>query len=539
MEEPRPGWLRWVLLQSALLVAAASGALAFGILPGLAQRAAWLALLAAVAAGAAVLLWPMAPPDRRQAMGPKALMALGGALAVGIALRGWAAWSSDVPLGYDYGFYKAAFDAYSAGDLPLRSQPHWMALQFEPGLPALHAVLHGVSGLSSHDHLRYLFPVLATATALPVFMAARAYGGTLAGLLAAGLIAVSSLQLEAHAYLYEKNLVALAFTAAALFAMRRDAPLVAGLLLGAVGAWHRPTLLLCALGFALGILVQPTLLRSWRSWTGTAAVAVAVFIPVWLAMPETFFTIGRIVAEQSSQAIAAGSSTAGPGTFAPTAEAMRQMTPYLPLAGAAAVVGWRHPGLRLPVALAVVAFGYVALELPLHRRFLLMADLAAILVAGLALAPLAGRRAAALAVACIVLAAGLGVAATVGPRVPHRFLEERQWHELDRLDMLPENAALVADNLRAPYVMAERGSQVYGPGLFDDPHNRSDWQRFWAGLRGPPLAEFMSGYSSPVFFVQVDEPGPDWSSASLRDPEFVLVHDEAGVRVWRYAGGEA
>jgi hypothetical protein len=540
MVEPggRPAALQWALVQAAVLVAAACVVLALGWLPELGLRAGWLAGLAGLLCAVAVLRWPLGPPETRQAMARPEVLALGLALAVGFALRAWPAWSSDVPLGYDYGFYKAAFDAYSGGDLPLRSQPAWMASQFEPGLPALHGVLHGVAGLSSHDHLRYLHPALAAACALFVFVAARAYAGTQAGLLAAALTAVSSLQLEAHAYLYEKNLVALGLLAVALFLLQRRAWLSCGLLLGAVGAWHRPTLLLAAVGLPIAVLLDPRLRAAWRGWASTAALAAALIVPVWLAMPDTFLSTGLSVAQESVRSVATGTA-AGTGTFYSTESGLRRMAPYLPLALAATAAAWRWPNLRAPVLVLMMASAYIGLELPLHRRFLLMADALAILVAGAALTPLVGSRAIAVGAACVVLAAGLASATIAEPTTPHRFLTEPQWAELSWLQTLPANATLVADNLRSPYVLAESGRLTYGPGLFDDVHERAEWQRFWAGLEGEPLREFMAPYGEPVYMVQADDPGPDWGSASLHEPGFGLVHQGGGLRVWQYQGGDA
>lgn len=540
MDEPggRPAALHWVLLQLAILVAAACGVLALGWLPGLGLRAGWLAALAGLAAAVAVLRWPLAGPHASQALRRPEVLALGLAVAIAWGIRAWAATASAVPLGYDWGFYKATFDAYAEGDLPLATQPNWMALQFEPGLPTLHAVLAGVAGLSSSDHLRYLFPFLAGLNSLFAFVAARAYAGTRAGLLAAGLMAVSSLQLEAHAYLYEKNLVALGLLCVALFLLQRRAWLACGLLLGAIGAWHRPTLLLAAVGFAAAVLADPGLRVAWRGWVRTAALAVALFLPVWLAMPETFLSTGFAVAQQSAASISTGTA-AGTGTFYATAAGLRLMAPYAPLAIAAAALAWRWPSLRAPVLVGAAALAYVALELPLHHRFLLMADALALLVAGAAVAPLAGPRALPVGAAVLVLAAGLGVATMGNPNEPHRFLDEEQWSELAWLETLPANATLVADNLRSPYVLATSGRLTYGPGLFDDAHTRTEWGRFWSGLAGDGLEQFMAPYPKPVYVVQTPQPGPDWGSASLREPEFELVHEAGGLAVWRYREGAA
>jgi hypothetical protein len=526
----------WVLLEAAIVLALAVIAVAAQRWPSIALRVAGLALVVGVLAAVAIVRWPR--PGQAAARPDLVLVGVAVALAVGWAVRAWAATTSPVPLGYDYGFYKATFDAYATGDLPLRSQPDWMASQFEPGLPALHAILQGVAGLSSYDHLRYLHPALAAFNVLFAFIVARAYAGSRAGLLAAAIMAVSALQIEAHAFLYEKNLVALGLLLVALFLLRRRAWLACGLVLGAVGIWHRPTVLLAALGFAAAVLADPVLRRSWKGWTVTGGVALVLFMPVWLAMPDTFLGVGQAVAEQSQVALTSPGGESS-GTFYELREGLRLMAPYLPLALAGIAVAWRWPALRGPTLMAGLAFAYIALELPLNRRFLLMADAVAAVVAGAALVPLAGKRASAVAAACVVLTAAVGFATLAEPSRPHRWLTEDQWAQLTVLHELPDDAVLVADNLRSPYVLSESGRLTYGPGLFGDPHDRGDWNRFWSGQEGEDLAAFMAAYGPQVYVVQVDDPGPDWGAASLRDPEFELRHDEGGLRIWRYAGGTA
>jgi hypothetical protein len=530
----RPAALEWSLWVLGLLVAAASLAVALRVGPGLAWRAGGLAVVAGLVAAAAVWRWPQGGLGS-EATTRTHLVVLGVAVAVAFAVRLAASMASAVPLGYDYGFYRAAFEAY-AGDLPLRSQPTWMALQFEPGLPTLQSVLAGVAGLSADQHLRILHPALAALNGLVAFAAVRSWAGPRAGLVAAGLMAFSALQLEAHAYLYGKNLAALGLLLAALLLLHRRHWWACGLVLGGLGAWHRPTFLLAGLAFALVVLADAGLRRSWKGWALTGALAVAVAAPVWLAMPETFLQVGRGVAEGAAKAIAAPETRQESGTFPAWPAALRFMAAYLPLAVAGVAAAWRWPALRPAVALGLVAAAYVALQLPLNRRFLLMADEAAILVAASALVPLAGAGARRLGVAVVGLVVVLGVAVVADPPTPHRFLTEPQWEALQSVDGLPDDAVLLADNLRAPYVLAALGHRTYGPGLFDDPHDRGDWQRFWSGLQGEDLHAFLEPYGGPLYVVQVDQPGPDWGAASLRPPEFSLVSETGGLRLWQYTG---
>jgi len=138
-----PAW-HWVSAEVAIVWAVAAAAFAMRVAPGVAQRAGLVAVFAGVVWGAFLVVRKWRPAEADLVARWPDLALLGVALLASVALR-WLATNPGVPLGYDYGFYKVAFEAYEGGVPPDR--PAWLDAQFEPGLPALHAVLHGVAGL--------------------------------------------------------------------------------------------------------------------------------------------------------------------------------------------------------------------------------------------------------------------------------------------------------------------------------------------------------------------------------------------------------
>ncbi|MCA1810539.1 MAG: hypothetical protein LC623_00825, partial [Halobacteriales archaeon] len=435
---------------------------------------------------------------------------------------------------YDYGFYKVAFDAYQAPSLPLASAPHWMQELFPPALPALHTVLHAVTGLDATTHLTALEPLLAASLALPAFALVRSRFGTPSGLVAAGLAAVAFPLFAAHEFLYEKNLGALLILCGGLFLLLRGAWLAAGFVLGSLGVWQQPTFLFAALGLAVAFVLDLARKGPWKRWLQAAAASLPAFAPVWLLWPAAFLPAGLRVLEQTGHAIT-GEPVVG-GTFFGLATYLEASAAYLPLALAFLLVAVRSRRAAPLAALLAAGLLYVTLRLLFHDRFLIMVDLAAILVAAPAvwrLVPGSTRTRAAVAAAVILLAALPTVQEALRPDPTHRLMSASQREAIAWVAAnVPPNATLLSDNLVAPYVAAEGGHPTYGPGLFDDPHDRGQWAAFYATANATAVRDFVRAYGSDVYVFQPS----GWAGERFRPPAFSLVHEAADAKVWRLEG---
>jgi hypothetical protein len=533
----------WVAYELAGLLALALLLAALRPWPPLTSRIAALALLVALAIAALLLLRRERPEAGTPPHADREGLGLGGLGLALLGLAGLAGWvlrilpyrATSVPLGYDYGFYKLAFDAYQAPSLPLATAPHWMQEQFPPGLPTLHAVLHAVTGLDATTHLTVLEPLLAASLALPAFALVRSRFGTPAGLVAAGLCAVAFPLFAAHAYLYEKNLGALLVLAGGLFLLARRAWVAAGFALGALGVWQQPTFLFAALGLAAAFAVDVARRGPWRGWLLGAAASLPAFLPVWLLWPTAFLPAGLTVAEKAGYAIAGEASF--PGTFFGLGTYLEVAAAYLPLALAFLPVAARSRRTVPLVALFAAGLLYVLLELPLHDRFLIMVDLVAVVLAAPAAWSLVpGRPAARAAVALLVilLAALPTLAESLHPDPAHRPVTEAQREAIAWVAAnLPPDAVLVSDNLVSPHLAAEGGHRTFGPGLFDDPHDRAAWVAFYASRNATAVRGFLRDYGSDVYVFQP----AGWAGPRFQPPAFRLVHEADGAKVWHLEEG--
>ncbi|MEA3202906.1 MAG: hypothetical protein QOI63_572, partial [Thermoplasmata archaeon] len=507
---------------------------AFHPIPALTDRRIALALAVAVAVAVLFVTRRERPqPDREGlAVGGPALLLLGGAVLVAWVLRILPYRASSVPLGYDYGFYKVAFDAYQAPSLPLTSAAPWVQQQFPAALPTLHAILHAVAGLDARTHLTVLEPLLAAALALPAFVVVRARFGTPSGLVAAGLAAVAFPLYAAHEYLYEKNVGALLILAGGLFLLLRRAWLAAGFTLGALGVWHPPTFLFAALGLGVAFAVDLARKGPWRRWLQAAAASLPAFLPAWLLLPAAFVPSGLGVLEQVGPALT-GEAPASGGTFLGLGTYLGVAAAYLPFALAFLLVALRSRRAAPLAVLFAVGLLYALLRLPFHDRFLVMVDLAAVLVAAPAvwrLVPGPPRARVAAAVVVVLLAGLPTTLEALRPDPAHRLatagqLEAIAWVAAN----VPANATLLSDNLVSPYVAAEGGHRTFAPGLFDDPHDRGQWSAFYATRNATATRAFLAPYGPELYVFQP----AGWAGSRFSPPLFTLVHEGEGAKVWR------
>jgi hypothetical protein len=535
---------RLLLVYSVGLLALMAASV-LGLLPAFGARIAWFGFVwTALAIGWYAL---RRPADRARRWTPSAATIWISLLATGLfALVVRLAWvgRTDVPRGYDYGFYKSAMDVYVAAlpQIPNDSLPAWVGAQFEPAILVLHQVLYLVGGITAHEHLRHLVPFYAAFALVPAYAAARAVFGPAHGLLAAALFATGLTQFATLEYLYAKNILALALFFGLIAALARHSWVAAGILLGGLGLWHRPTFLLAAIALAIVAAYDLTRARNMVGWSRTFVVSLPIFLPVWLLRFDDFFGLGLRVFERGASSSGDAGAAVAPsvGLFFDRLEYFNAAVTYLPLAmaGAALLLGRRRP------MLVFTAFGLcvldVALQFVFANRFIIMLDALAILLAPAALLTTvvaAHPRLRIALVAALLILTGVPTLQELRkePGPPYDWLTTQQYEAIGWIrDHTPSEATILADNIDAPYVAADAGRRTYGPGLFDDPHTPDEWRRFFATTNESRIDAFLGAYQGPLFVFDARGNGLGLGDEKFHEPQFVRAHDVAGATIWSY-----
>ncbi len=550
--------VRLVFLQFSALLLILFPAVLLGPFPFLAPRLPWVAAAWLLLAGLHIVVGRLDLPRGQARVGFGVGLPLILALLVAWLLRVLPYRWTRVPLGYDYGFYAAAMSAAAEAGR-LHEAPLWVMQQFPPGLLVLQQALAGAAGLSPSQHLLWLFPVLSVLPGLLLFVWVRARFGDLAALLAVVFFAVAFTPFEAFRRLYEKNLLALmlAFVTALLVERRQWA--LAGVVVGSVGALHRPTFLLLAAALAVAAVGDVARNRTWHRasrWALAAGLSLAVVVPVWLRFPETFWALLRRSLRRAAEAGAAAPSGEG-GSFFDSATYLQVALPYLVLAVASGLLLLRRGRGGLVQAMFVLAGVNVLLQYLFWRRYIIMLDLAALALVGVFVAAVVrdllarphvlegwlgrvdARRFVPWAVAPLVVLSLIPTVeeAWAEPRAPVLFVGDEARLGVHWIrDNVPTDAVALGDNLAGPMVAAESGHRTFAPGLFDDEHKADEWQRFMGASGGKVVDDHLAAYDADVVVFHAFGNGPGLGIRKFSQPPFNAVYDSGAARVWATAG---
>lgn len=509
-------------------------------LPYVAARISWFAFAWILLAAAYFLATPH--PELLTEWRPQPrtlLLALGGLFLLTYFLRLLPLGETVLPIGYDYGFYEAAMEHYQSPRVPEALIPPWIKLQFEPGLLLLHQVLFQVAGLTSFDHLRALWPLLSALLIVPLYATTRTHFGQGAGLAAAGFFAVSFTQYTVYEYLYEKNVLALVLLLSLFLSLHHRRFILAGILLGALGIWHRPTLLLAAAALVAYAAYDFVRTREWRGWSVSAALGILLFLPLWLIRADDYFDLGVRVIQSAGDNVGAAVPEGG-GTFLNFIAYQRVAITYIPLGLAGIVLALRRRIGVLPAAALLFCFANVTLKLFFFNRFLIMLDLVSLLLVAAALVgsvPLEARRLRPILLAVLLFLTSYPtlLEATHHPGPPYLWITDAQREGILWIrDHTESNATLIASNLDSPYVIADSGRRTFGPGLFDDPHTGTEWRRFFQTTDREDVDLHFRDYPRPVYVYHANGHGPGLGLSKFVEPQFTQVYAAEGAFVWRY-----
>ena len=410
---------------------------------------------------------------------------------------------TQVPLGYDPGFYKYAIEMYANNlpNIPESTLPEWLKVMFPQGLFVLTDILYIFAGFDAAGFFKILFPFLCALLILPVFILTRDLFDERSATIAALLYALSYTQYTMFTYLYFKNVIGLIFLLLAIFLLERKkyAPLV--LMYAALGIYHRPEFLL----FSLIMVVYFLHVRDKKLIYVVLATAIMI-APFWLSRLSGNLLMIRNVAGTALTNIQV-SQAGGGGTFFGFGTYEWVSLAYLPfgLIGVIYVLlqkKWSGLLFGFLINAAIVVF-----QLFFFKRLIISLDILLIIFAGAGLnygfleSKLISKKLASAAVILLLASSGIILLEQVSharPLVNEDQLEAVRWLALNT----EPDAYVLATSYDAPWVLGWSERRVIAPGLFQwNIYNEQKWIEF---LRtgDPEIAkEFLEPYNSSNIYV--------------------------------------
>ena len=433
---------------------------------------------------------------------------------------------SSVPLGYDPGFYKYTMDLYynALPQIPEQELAIWVKEMYPQGLFVLSDVMYVTAGTTAIDNINYVFPFLGAFIVFPLFAVTRTLFGSRVGVIASILYAISYTQYTAFTMLYFKNILGLTFLLLAIYALEKRKDGLVASMFAAMGIFHRPEFLLFTL-----ILIAYFIIHRRRGIV-LAAIGTAVLIaPFWIPRWEIYWGVA--------------STTIGGGTFFGFDTYTLVSLAYLPFAAIGAVYLLVNRGLNSVLFYFAITCIIVVFQLFFFNRFIIMLDIAIIILAALGinctlLQKMGWQRIAGIAGILLVLALSVLPTVTemnmVRPRMTEEQLGAIEWIK----DNAEDNAYVLATSSDAPWVLGWSERRVLAPGLFEwYLQSKEEWFSFIES-EDPEIAKgFLDAYESPVYIYYSRKSGNYLVLEKFESVYFENVYDDGAV-VYRYPGGD-
>jgi hypothetical protein len=444
-----------------------------------------------------------------------------------------------LPLGYDPGFYKYAFDVYASAlpAIPEEALAQWIKEMYPQGLFVLFDATHLVTGADSLQFMYYMMPLTGAFLIFPVFLVTRELFGQRAALIAAVLYAVSFTQFDMFAWFYFKNAFGLMFLLFAIYALEKRKHALMAVMLAALGIFHRPEFLLFAL-----VLIPYFLVHRRRGIIFGCIGAAMLILPFWIARWDINWGMLTGVASTAVTNFETGDGMGG-GTFFNFTTYTEVALVYIPFAliGAFYLImrrRWNSLFFYFVINLIIVVF-----ELFFFRRFIIPLDIVVIILAaagieyGLMQRKLARKAVPALIIALLVIVAAVPTVDSVKDTRP--LITEGQFEAVEWLRDVEEDAYVLALSHDAPWVLAWSEHRVIAPGLFEwNQHNKAEWYGFFSANDSQSARDFLDIYNGTIYIYYA----LNWDNVYLNFDKFdneyfqVVYNDEAII--YRYEGGD-
>jgi hypothetical protein len=397
-----------------------------------------------------------------------------------------------VPLGYDFGIYKFAFEQHAKAFPNIYSTqlPHWIGLWSPLGIYLISDLI-SLTGLQASQFLSPLMVFFELLLGIAVYYCAKQYFGKKAAVLSLFFYSISIIQFKTFELFYLKNVLGLALLLAAFYFLKKQKSLFLVLSAGFLAGIHRPTFLLFAIAFAVYFF---TSLKDWKkNLTNGLGILAFVLFFYWNSFQDSI--LGYLIPSIENPA---------GGAFINFFTFQYSILFYLPFALLAlflVLLSKKHKELSI---VALFLFAVAVFQLLFYNRYLIQLDVFLVLFAGFGFSKaLDGdfrKPLKFLLVGLVLIASIISIFTIVQETQP---LISRQ--ELEFIKKIPEitepNASiLTTSSYYSPWILGFSERKTIMPGLFEsDEWNLSEWRAFWDANSTEEAVKMLSVYEKPLY----------------------------------------
>ena len=386
--------------------------------------------------------------------------------------------TNNIPLGYDPGIYKYAFESNRTDE--------WMLSTFPPGIYTFIDTLYSI-GLTTDQILIPFFIFMGLVLGLVIYITTKKFFNEDTAVLSMILYSVSIIQFKVFTYFYFKNMLALIFLLLSFYLLKSNKRVLFILTAAFLGGIHRPTFLLFAL-----IYVGYTILHC-KDWKKNVLSGTAIII---LTFPFYIGHFKELILQSITPLITAN---IGAGTFINLLTYQFSTLIYLPFA----LIGFLHliKNRRFnALFLWFVINGIIVyFKIIFYDRFLIHMDIVMLILAGYGLYTIMqSKKKLGIAITVLLIASALYISLNESIRT-RPLIGNEELGIIKALNNTEENSYVMAtSSYYSPWVLGYSGRRTIAPGLFDyNKWNYGQWVEFWTGSNS--TEELLSVYGKPLY----------------------------------------
>ncbi|MFH1256288.1 MAG: hypothetical protein V1494_03255 [Candidatus Diapherotrites archaeon] len=400
--------------------------------------------------------------------------------------------SNSIPLGYDPGIYKYAFESYAAGlpNLPFQALDLWLKHWEPQGFFVLTDILF-VFGFTIEQIITSFFIFAELLLGLVIYAVAKNFFGKKEAAIAIFLYAISIIEFKVFWYFYLKNVIGLILLLTALYLYSKKKHLACALVAGFLAGVHRPTFLVFTIIFGLNFLID---LKNIKKNLATGIAIALICIGFYFGkFDELLF--GVLVPAIESP---------GAGTFMDFFQYQFSILIYLPFAVIGGIKLFESKERRVLLIGAIICLFIAAFQLIFYNRFLIFLEVFVLLLAAHGISLFISSNAKALVKAAIIgILVVSGVFLIAGEALNAKpLIGESELNSIKLIGSVTESNALIltTSSYYSPWLKGYAGRTIIAPGLFDeDKWNKEKWERFWGTSDENTFNQMLSEYGKPIY----------------------------------------
>jgi hypothetical protein len=391
-----------------------------------------------------------------------------------------------IPLGYDAGIYKYAIENFK-----FFQTESWLKSSLTPGFFYLTFLLKQF--FSSNTIITYIFIAFNVILGISIYFVTKEYFNKKAGIIALLLYSLSIIQFKVFTYLYYKNILGLITLLWSLYFLRKEKRISFIIFSVLTGILHRPTFFIFGLSYlGYSILNYKDIKKHIIN-----GISILFFTSIFYI---GYFkeSILPLISPVAKSFIETGTAS---GTFINFFTYQYSVLAYLPLA----ILGFfyliKRKDYNMFFFWSIITFAIVYFQFFFFNRFIIMLDIALIILAGAGFSILISKHKNLGISILIILLFSLAFVTINESLNTQPLISDKELETIQYLQNTEENAYVMSTlSLYSPYILGYSNRNTIAPGLFQyNQHKEQEWQEFWTTNDINQIKQFLDKYDKPLY----------------------------------------